>query len=241
MPRLNSWLVIALIGNLAACSSTFTELSPTPSNGQQPTGKAGPFLNSPFFLAFETGVLVGGITQLYNWAKASSDRDLAEQKARREKQTALLSSVSTEIPAYISTMGSTRKLRAWLQDPKNQSSDAKDDVGRTRDEVLKEYADFFKLQLKTRTSTSILAEVGAHFESKEVCDLANDEERVIARIHDATTGEARTDALAAEEKIFDGLLAAMANEMNQPRKEDHDRSKRGHWCLHREAASLRLR
>ncbi len=228
MSTASKWIALFVVGHLAACSSTFNEISPTPSNGQ-PTGKAGPFLNSPFFLAIETGVLVGGITQLYNWAKAGSDRKLAEDNARRDKQIALLSSVATDIPTYISTMGSMRQLRTWLENHKDPGE--RDDLGRPHDDVLKEYTEFFKLYLDTRSSTSILAEVGSYYEDKRVCELVNQEQHVIAQIHDAKDKEERKKALEAEERAFDALLGAMAEEIRKPPRRGTSSGERVNWCL----------
>jgi hypothetical protein len=229
MSRARTWIALAAVGHLAACSSTFKQLSPTPSGGGEPSGKAGPFLNSPFFLAIETGVLVGGVSQLYNWAKARSDRQLAEDNARREKQIALLSEVAKDIPTYISTMGSMRQLRTWLEDHKDPNE--RDDLGRPHDDVLKEYTEFFKLYLKTRSSTSILAEVGSYYEDKHVCELVNEEERAIAKIHDSKDKEERKKALDAEEKVFDTLLGVMAEEIGRPRTKASSHGERSNWCL----------
>ena len=48
MPRFRTLVAVLAAGQLAACSSTFKEISPTPSNGGEPSGRAGPFLSSPF-------------------------------------------------------------------------------------------------------------------------------------------------------------------------------------------------
>jgi hypothetical protein len=228
MSRARTWIAVLAIGQLAACSSTFKEISPTPSSGQ-PTGKAGPFLNSPFFLAIETGVLVGGITQLYNWAKASSDRKLAEANSLREKQIAVLSSVTNDLPTYISTMGSMRKLRDWLLAHPN--GDVTNEYGQTHDEIAELYTEFFKLHLQTKTSTSILAQVGSYYEDKQVCEYVNEENRAVERIHDAKNDQERADAQKAEEKTFGSLLSAMAKEIRQRRRNVTVQERKSDWCL----------
>jgi hypothetical protein len=174
-------------------------------------------------------VAVGGITQLYNWAKARKDHKLARDNARREKQTAVLSSVANDLPVYISTMGSMRQLRVWLET--HTKSDDKDDLGRSRDDVLKEYTEFFKLYLKTRGSLSILTEVDSFYETPPVCSLVKDEDVAIQKIHDANDKPARLEAVKAEEKVFDALLSAMAKEIMQA---DLNASKepRSSRCLH---------
>jgi hypothetical protein len=230
MPKARTSIALLLVGHLAACSATFKEISPTPSNGE-PSGKAGPFLNSPFFLTITGGLLVGGATQLYNWAKANSERRTAEEKVHLEKQNALLSSVASEIPVYISTMGSMRKLQVWLEDPANKPSDSKNELGRSRDSVLALYTDFYKLTLNTRTATSILVEVGSYFEDKEVCKFVNEENSAIKKIEDAKNETDRNAAAKAEEVVFDSLLAAMADEIRDPIRKAKDPRRRSTWCL----------
>jgi hypothetical protein len=177
------------------------------------SGKAGPFLNSPFFIAIETGVLIGGITQLYNMVKARSDRKLAEDNARREKQITVLSAVASDLPIYISTMGSMRKLRGWLE-AHPQENDEHDELGRSREEVLKEYTEFFKLYLKTKGETAILAEIVSFYETQTVCDLVIKEDQAIHTIRSDAKDKAKLqEALKAEEDIFASLLNAMAEEI----------------------------
>ena len=232
MCRARTWIVLVTIGHLAACSSTFKEISPTPSSGQ-PNGKAGPFLNSPFFLAIETGVLVGGITQLYNWAKASSDRKLAEDNARREKQITVLSSVANDLPVYISTMGSLMKLKEWLKNKENQQ----DEVGRTREEVIALYTEFFRLFLKTKNSVAILTEVSSFYEEKAVCTAVGAEDRAIGKIHEAKGEDERKTAMKAEGGTFSSLLGAMAEEIRRPPRKVPDKDQRADQCLDQANAS----
>jgi hypothetical protein len=235
MSKARTWIALLAVSHLVACSSTFKELSPTPSSGQ-PSGKAGPFLNSPFFLTLVGGVVVAGITGGYSYLKAKGDRQLAQDNARREKQTAVLLSVANDLPIYISTMGSMRKLRNWLdKNPKDEDAagkPVKDELGRPRCEVLKEYTEFFKLYLKTRGEVAILAEVGAFFDDGNVCRLVNDEDLAIDKIHDAAGDPERNAALKAETQVFASLLGAMATEIRQLPKKTTDQEARTVQCLH---------
>jgi hypothetical protein len=233
MSRARAWIALLAISHGAACSSTFKELSPTPSNGE-PSGRAGPFLNSNFFIALETGLLVGGITQLYNWAKAKSDRKTAEDNALREKQINLLSSTAKDLPVYISTMGSMRKLKTWLEEhkrPEEKAEDQKDDLGRAHDDVLKEYSAFFKLLLETKNSAAILTEVSSFFEDNAVCEAVREEDRAIGRIHDAKNEPERAVALKAEGGTFEALLEAMAKEIRHRDHKANERGQRKDRCL----------
>lgn len=146
MFQVRTWIVVLVVSHLVACSSTLTQISPTQPSGA-PTGRAGPFLNSPFFLTIVGGLAVAGITTGYSILKAHSDEKLAKDNARREKQTAVLSMVANDLPIYVSTMGSMRELKVWLKDNKN-SDDKFGDIGLPRGEALKEYLEFFKLSLE---------------------------------------------------------------------------------------------
>lgn len=225
MSRARTWIVILTIGHLVACSSTFKELSPTPSGGGQPSGKAGPFLNSPFFLALMSGVLVGGVTGLYSYLKANSDRKLAEGNARREKQTTVLSAVANDLPIYTSTLGSMKELKVWLAED-HEDGAAFGSIKLTREAVLEQYLEFYKLSLKTRSSVSILTEVRSFYEEPTVCEALNHEESAIARIHDAKRVEEVKKAGEAEEKSFDALLSAMAEEAKKTHRNGTDRDRR---------------
>jgi len=229
MSRARTWIAVLAIGQLAACSSTLTQISPTQPAGA-PTGRAGPFLNSPFFITVIGGVVVAAITTGYGYLKAHNDQKLARDSARREKQTAVLSSVANDLPIYISTMASMRQLKVWLE--ANPASDAKDEVGRPRDEVLKEYTEFFKLYLKTRGSLSILTEVDSFYETEQVCSLVNEVDLAIDKIHDAKDRPARLEAMKAEERVFDSLLSAMAAEIRGAHRNEDVQGPRLGRCLH---------
>ncbi len=105
-----------------------------------------------------------------------------------------------------------RQLRVWLET--NPNSTDKDDLGRLRDDVLKEYTEFFKLYLKTKGETAILTEVISFYRTQEVCDLVNREDLAIKMIHDAKDRPKRLEAVKAEEEVFASLLIAMAEEVN---------------------------
>lgn len=228
MSRARTWIAILTVGHLVACSSTFKELSPTPSGGGEPSGKAGPFLNSPFFLALMSGVLIAGVTGLYSHLKASSDRKLAEDNARREKQTAVLSSVANDLPVYVSTMGSMRELKVWLEDRKNDDATF-GEIGLPRKDVLKEYLEFYKLSLKTRSSVSVLMEVSSFYETPAVCEALNKEKGAIKTIDAAKQFDEVKKAGEAEEKSFDALLSAMAKELKETHRNGTGRG--GRPCL----------
>jgi hypothetical protein len=220
-PRVRTWIAIVVVGHITACSSTFKELSPAPSGGGEPSGKAGPFLNSPFFIAIETGVLIGGITQLYNIVKARGDRKLAEDNARREKQTAVLSSVANELPVYTSTLGSMRELKVWLEGHDENTYKKFGKIRLPREQVLKEYLEFYKLSLKTRTSASILTEVRS-FYGGAVCKAVDNEEGAIKRIEAAEDFDDVKKAGKDEESSFDALLSAMAEEAKKTSRNGDD-------------------
>ena len=199
----------------------------TPDPRRRVSGhNAGPFLNSPFFLALMSGVLISGVTGLYSHLKANSDRKLAEDKARREKQTAVLSAVANDLPAYASTLGSMKALKGWLADPKNEADNATyGPIKLHRQGVLDQYLEFYKSSLKTRSSVSILTEARAFYEEPTVCEALNHEESAIKRIHDAKSYDEAKEADEAEEKSFDALLSAMAEEAKKTHRNGTDRGR----------------
>jgi hypothetical protein len=203
-----------------ACSSTLTQISPTQPAGQ-PTGRVGTFLNSAFFLTVVAGVTATGITGGYSYLKANSDKKLAEDNARREKQNAVLSAVANDLPIYTSTLGSMKELKVWLAD--NKDNDATfGSIGLPRDEVLKEYLEFYKLSLKARTAISILTEVRSFYGETPVCNAVNEEESAIKRIEAAKHYPEVEAAGKAEGMVFDVLLGAMAEEIRRPPKKAAD-------------------
>jgi hypothetical protein len=223
MPSGRTWIAILAIGHLTACSSIFKEISPTPSNGGEPSGRAGPFLSSPFVITVVGGLGVAAVTTLYSHFKAKTDRELAQDNARRAKQTEVLSSVANDLPVYISTMGSMRELKVWLKEHK-QDDDRFGDIGLPRDEVVKQYSEFYKLTLKTRTAVPILMEVRSFYLTDRVCRLANEEDLAIKKLHDATDVEGVKEAAKAQDKAFDSLLIAMAEEVKEkPDTSDKER------------------
>ncbi len=172
-----------------------------------------------------SGVLVGGVTGLYSYLKANSDRKLAEDNARREKQTAVLSAVANDLPAYASTLGSMKELRVWLADNQDDGA-AFGSIKLPRKDVFAQYLEFYKLSLKTRSSVSILTEVRSFYEEPPVCKALNDEESAIARIHAAKHLDEVKKAGEAEEKAFDALLSAMAEEAKKTHRNGTDRDRR---------------
>jgi len=220
MSRVGACIAVLAIGHLMACSSTLTQISPTQPAGQ-PTGRVGTFLNSSFFLTVVAGVAAAGITGGYSYLKANSDRQLAQDNARREKQTAVLSSVANDLPVYTSTLGSMKELKVWLAD--NKDNDATfGSIGLPRDVVLKEYLEFYKLSLKTRTAVSILTEVRSFYGETPVCNAVNEEEIAIERIEAAKHYPEVEAAGKAEGLVFDVLLGAMAEEIRHPPKKAAD-------------------
>jgi hypothetical protein len=217
MSRAKTWIAILALGHLTACSSTLTQLSPTQPAGS-PTGRAGPFLSSPFFVTVIGGLAVAGITAGYSYLKARNDTKLATDTARREKLTAVLSSTASDLPTYVSTMGSMKELKVWLDKYDENSSETFEKLGLHHNEVLREYLEFFKLSLKTRNSVAILTEVRSFFEDPGVCDLVNREEDAIQKIDDAKDVQSIKDAGKAEGKAFDSLLSAMAEEVRKPQR-----------------------
>lgn len=223
MFKARTLIAVLAAGQLAACSSTFKEISPTPSNGGEPSGRAGPFLSSPFVVTVIGGLGVVAVTTLYSHFKAKNDRELAAENARRQKQTEVLSLVANDLPIYISTMGSMRELKVWLKDHK-QADDKFGEIGLPHDQVLTEYLEFYKLSLKTHTAVSILMEVRSFYATESVCHLANDEDLAIKKIEEAVDFEGVKAAGKAEEKVFDSLLSAMAVEVKEkPDKSDKER------------------
>jgi hypothetical protein len=60
-----------------------------------------------------------------------------------------------------------RELKVWLKDHK-QDDEKFGEIGLPRDQVLKEYLEFYKLSLKTRTAVSILMEVRSFYVTESV-------------------------------------------------------------------------
>jgi hypothetical protein len=179
-------------------------------------------LNSPFFITVVGGLGVGAITALYSHFKANHDKEMAEDKVRSEKQTAVLSSVANELPVYVSTMGSMMELKNWLAD--NKDDDAKfGSIGLPRNDVLKEYLEFYKLSLKTRTSVSILTEVRSFYGEMAVCSAVDKEESAIEAIGNAKHFDDVKAAGKAEEQAFDTLLGAMAQEAKKTHRNAPDK------------------
>ena len=62
-----------------------------------------------------------------------------------------------------------------------------------------------------------------------VCRLANEEDLAVKKIHDANGVDQIEEAGKAEEKVFDSLLSAMAEELNKkPDKNDKERQACSH-------------
>ena len=210
LSRVRTWIVVLVVSHLVACSSTLTQISPTQPSGA-PTGRVGTFLNSPFFLTVVGGLAVAGVTGIYSHLKARNDAKLAKESTIREQQIAVLKSVTDDLPSYVATMASMMSFRQWLDAHDKKSPDV-DQRGRSRDEISKLYEGLYTLHLQKRNSTSILAQVDAYYEGQPVCDRVNDEFRAIEKIHDAKNLKEREELLHAEEKVFEGLLTAMAAE-----------------------------
>jgi len=172
-----------------------------------------PFLNSPFFLTAVCGLLASFISQFYVYTRARDERRLAQDNALREKAITLVSSVANDLPTYVSTMGSMRKLKLWLKTHKN--SDEKDEIGRPRDDVDKDYREFFKLYLQARKASSILAEVRAYYRKETVLQLADEEERAVEAIEDAKTDDEVPKRMEIQVGIRKRLLSAMTEEIRK--------------------------
>ncbi len=98
MPRAGAWIALLAVGQLAGCSSTLTQISPTQPSGE-PSGRLGPFLNSPFVLTVVGGLAVAGITSGYSYLKASHDEKLAKDNCKRAANCCTL--VGHERPAEL--------------------------------------------------------------------------------------------------------------------------------------------
>ena len=171
-----------------------------------------PFLNSPFFLTAVCGLLAGIISQTYACTRARSERREARENALREKQIALLSSVANDVSTYVSTMGSMRKLKLWLQN----SQDPQDAIGRSREEVRGIYTEYFKFYLQARKADSILAEVRGYYKNGEVIELADKEERAVDAMEDAKTEDEVRRRMDLQVGVRKLLLNAMAEEIRNP-------------------------
>jgi hypothetical protein len=229
MFQVRTWIAILAVGQLAACSSTLTQISPTQPSGS-PNGRVGPFLNSPFVLTVVGGLAVAAITTGYSYLKAGKDEKLAKDNSLRDQQINVLSSVTNDLPTYVSTMGSMRNFREWLERHKEDTTEV-DERGRTRDEIATLYKDYFKLFLQTKNSTSILAQVSSYYEAEQVCDRVKEEVHAIEKIHDATGYREREEAMKAQDKVFESLVAAMATEIRQRRRNEKFLERKSDWCL----------
>jgi hypothetical protein len=229
MSRARTWIAVLAIGQLAACSSTLTQISPTQPSGS-PNGRVGPFLNSPFVLTVVGGLAVAAITTGYSYLKASKEEKLAKDNTLREQQINVLSSVTNDLPTYVSAMGSMRNFREWLEHHDKDSTEV-DERGRTRDKIETLYQDYFKLLLQTKNSFSILAQVSSYYEAEQVCNRVKEEVRAIDKIHDATGYKEREEAMKAQDKVFESLLAAMATEIRQRRRNEKFPERKSDWCL----------
>jgi hypothetical protein len=197
------------------------------TNAKSPERRYGvhPFLNSPFFLTAVCGLLASMISHFHSRATAENERRLAQENAIREKQIALLSSVANDVPTYVSTMGSMKKLKLWLKE--HPDSDEKLE-GRPRDEVDKDYKEYFKLYLQARKARSILAEVRSYYESPVVLGgagpgdlgLVDKEERAVEDISNAKKSEDVVGLANSQDEHLDALLRAMAREIRSPHRHD---------------------
>jgi hypothetical protein len=172
-----------------------------------------PFLNSPFFLTAVCGILASVISHYYVSSRAAIERKEAREKAFREKQIALLSSVANDVPTYVSTMGSMRKFKLWLKEhPK--SDDTYGDTGWSRNEVSSLYKEYFRLYLQARKASSILAEVRAYYDTPQVLTLANQEDSVVDAIEEGTKmADEVNKAARAQDEVLKALIKAMVEEI----------------------------
>jgi hypothetical protein len=208
MSRTGTFIAIVLAIHLVGCSSVLHQVSPS--------GKAGPFLNSPLFLTVIGGAVVAVITQRYTSARASYDRQLAQENAIREKKIAMVASVANDVSVYVSTVATMKKFKLWLKN--NPGSDAEDELGRPRGEVLKLYAEYFRRSLQTKTANSILAEVLTYYESPQVLELVEKEKSAVDSMEDSKTSDEIIERMKGQVEIRETLLRAMAKEIKQTQR-----------------------
>ena len=127
------------------------------------------FLNTPFAITVLGGICVTVVSSVVAHQVSLNERQREEQRAIREKKMAILSNLDHDVDRFVSLRLSVHKMRFWLRDHRE---DEKLD-GIPYPDVEKNYVEFYKLLMSTRTADSSLREVGLFF-SKESATKAED-------------------------------------------------------------------
>jgi hypothetical protein len=170
-------------------------------------------LNSPFVITFLGGVCITLAGQAFVRVGAATERDRARDEAIFEKKVSVASSYANDIETAVLLAGTVKKKRLWLR--ANQGPDARDDLGRSRTEMEKEFWEAWKLQVQARKFPSVITEVLTVFTSLAVQRAA--QELVNAfKAEDASKTDEEVERHDADEEKQEGELArAMSDEIRQ--------------------------
>jgi hypothetical protein len=169
-------------------------------------------LNSPFVITFLGGVCITLAGQTFVRMSAESQQARAREEALFEKKVSIASAYANDIETANSLAGTIKKKRLWLL--ANPSSDARDDLGRSRAEMEKEFWETWKLYIQARKFASVITDVRSAFTSPAVEAAAQD----LLKAYEAEQ-LSKTDAELEQrdrdgEKLVEKLSRAMSEEIH---------------------------
>jgi hypothetical protein len=135
----------------------------------------------------------------------------------REKRNTIITAVANDLPTFFSIYTTMLKQRMWLR--ANPKEEARDELGRSHNEVTASYVEMFKLYLQARKPDSIMSEVRAFFDSPEVMRVASKEDSFGDCYHNAKSADDLVTCGQEETKVRDDLLKALISELRRPSSE----------------------
>jgi hypothetical protein len=177
--------------------------------------KAGLFdrLNSPFVITFLGGACITLAGQALVRMSAESQRAQSREEAIFEKKVSIASTYANDIETANVLTGTLKKKRLWLL--ANPSPDARDELGRPRAEMEKEFWETWKLYVQARKLASVITDVQSTFTSPAVQEAAQGVVNAYeAEQRSQTDAELEQNRLE-EEKTVTQLSHAMSDELHQ--------------------------
>ena len=160
---------------------------------------------------------VGGLLlNLFGYVSAHYQKQQARDQALMEKQIAVATAITNDLPNTLMTFASMRKARLWLDDERNKTADARTpDLGLDRAEQTKLYFDLWKAYLASRKIESMIAELRIFYASDRIKPLIDAEDAALRAIADAHTIPELRERLSKEDGPRKQLLAAMSETIRE--------------------------
>jgi hypothetical protein len=176
--------------------------------------KAGLFdrLNSPFVITFLGGACITLAGQALVRMSSESQRIEAREEAMFEKKVAIASTYAGDIETANVLTGTLRKKRLWLL--ANPNPDARDELGRPRAEMEKEFWETWKLYVQARKLASVITDVRSAFISPAVQEAAEGVLKAYQAEQRSQTDAELEQNRIEEEKSITKLSQAMSDELH---------------------------